>query len=82
MDGKVSEMASQTLRNNVREQRKAAGMTLEDLSSASGVGTTAIKAIEAGHAPTPTVQAKLAAALGLRVEDVFVWSEPATAVPA
>lgn len=43
----------------------------------SGVSRTAIKDIELrGHAPTPTVQAKLAAALTVRVEDLFFWSEP------
>lgn len=73
-------MASQELRNRLREQRRAAGMTIEDLADASDVGTTAIKAIEGGHAPTPTVQAKLAAALTVRVEDLFFWSEPAEAV--
>jgi DNA-binding XRE family transcriptional regulator len=82
MDGNLSDMTCPTLRNRVRELRKSAGMTIDDLAAVSGVGTTAIKAVEGGHAPTPTVQARLSVALNARVEDVFFWTEPSEPVEA
>lgn len=68
-------MIEQVLKNSLRERRKAAGMSVEDLSVAADVAISTIKEIERGHAPTPSVQLRLASALGCRVEELFFWED-------
>ena len=55
----------------LRHFRFDAGMTLDDLSGASGVGKVTISQIEHGRTPSPATKRKLSGALNLPVELVF-----------
>lgn len=69
--------------SHVRELRRAAGLTQEELARRCGVSRQALIAIEAGRVqPSVTVALRLAAALGRRVEDIFRIAEPGDAVLA
>jgi molybdate-binding protein/DNA-binding XRE family transcriptional regulator len=79
------------LESRVRELRRAAGLTQEELARRCQVSRQALIAIESGRVePSVVVALRLAAALGQRVEDLFqlveergsVVAELATPVPA
>lgn len=58
--------------SRVRDARRAAGLTQEELARRCGVSRQALIAVEAGRAqPSVTVALRLASALGLRVEELF-----------
>jgi DNA-binding XRE family transcriptional regulator len=63
--------------NRVRVERRAQGLTMEALAIKAGVALKSVKNIEtvSGYAPSGTVMVKIAAALGLKVSDLFD-SEP------
>jgi transcriptional regulator with XRE-family HTH domain len=57
---------------NVRQIRLQKGLSQTDLKSISGVGQDSISGIESGkHRPRPSTLRKLAAALGVEVEDFY-----------
>jgi len=70
------------MRNSVAMTRRSAGLSLTDLARATGLSRLTIRVIERdeGHAPSGTVQLRLAEALGTTVQDLF-WSEPAESEP-
>lgn len=60
------------LHNRVRQARQAAQLTQEALAQQAGVTRQSIIAIEQGrYAPSVTLALRLAAALGVCVEDLF-----------
>ena len=60
------------MKNHVREARQAAQLTQEALAMKVGVTRQSIIAIEQGkYGPSVKLALELAAALGVRVEDLF-----------
>ena len=60
------------IKNHVREARQAASLTQEALAAQVGVTRQSIIAIEQGkYGPSVKLALELAAALGVRVEDLF-----------
>lgn len=68
------------MRNRVREQRRALGLTLADLAERAGISRRVAGLVDrqAEHTPSGTVQLKIARALGTSVQDLF-YSEPVKA---
>jgi ribosome-binding protein aMBF1 (putative translation factor) len=62
----------------LRERRRAAGLSLDDVAGRSGVGRSAVAALERGDNGNPTVSTleRVAAALGARIT---IGVEPAEA---
>lgn len=62
----------------VRELRQAQSLTQEQLARASGVTVKTIERIESlKHAPQPLTAKRIAEALGVAVEDLYVDPVPA-----
>lgn len=60
------------MRNDVRELRRARGLSQADLGSAMGVSRQTVNAIETGrYSPSLPLAIKLARYFGLPVEEVF-----------
>lgn len=60
---------------HIREARKNHGLTIMKLSALSGVSTSHISEIETQkQQPTLYVMCLLAAALNVRLEDLFTWT--------
>ena len=57
----------------LRERRKLAGLTREQLAHRSGLSMNAINALESGRRKTPSssTAAQLAHALGCKLDDLF-----------
>lgn len=63
----------QELENRIRENRERLGITQHELAEQSGVPRSTIAEIEEGiRTPGVDVAIKLADALGVRVEDLFI----------
>ncbi len=61
------------MQNNLKEYRDAAALTQEQLADKVGVSRQSIISIEKGqYIPTTVLALKLAKALKLKVEDLFV----------
>ena len=71
------------LGSTLRERRRAAGLSLDDVASRSGIGRSAVAAIERGANENPTVNtlARVASALGGRIALDFV-AKPSSAEEA
>ena len=62
----------QKLLNRLEEQRRAAGLTQQELSVAAEVSRKSINAIENGvYVPSTVLALKIAATLNCKVEDLF-----------
>ncbi|GAB3403770.1 helix-turn-helix transcriptional regulator [Flindersiella endophytica] len=60
------------MRNDVRELRRARGLSQSDLGGAMGVSRQTVNAIETGrYSPSLPLAIKLARYFGLSVEEVF-----------
>jgi putative molybdopterin biosynthesis protein len=69
--------------SRVRELRRAAGLTQEELARRCGVSRQALISIEAGRVqPSVAIALRLAAALGRRVEEIFQLAGPGDSVMA
>jgi putative transcriptional regulator len=68
-------MENNQLKNQIRRMRFERGeMTQQELADKAGVTRQTILAIEAGnYSPSLTLAFKIAAALGVRIEDVFQY---------
>lgn len=64
-------------KNAIRELRKARGWTQEELAHAAGLPSSTIRRLENGGTPQLTTAAKIAAALGVTLAELF---PPATEV--
>ena len=65
-------MSEARLKNHLKRQRKAAGLSQNALAESVGVSRQAILAVEAGrNVPSTSLGLKLAYALGCSVEDIF-----------
>lgn len=66
------------VKNRIRELRFAAGeMTQQQLADAIGVTRQTVNAIEGGkYSPTLEVAFAIAAALGVKLDDVFQYEAP------
>ena len=61
-------------KNNLREARKAAGLTIQELADKAGIKWGIVQAIEAGRLPgTLSAKAKLSNALGMSFKEL--WPE-------
>jgi ribosome-binding protein aMBF1 (putative translation factor) len=69
-----SDIDLSALGSRLRERRRAAGLSLDDVASRSGIGRSAVAAIERGDNGNPTVStlSRVAAALGGRLAVEFV----------
>lgn len=71
------ERGGEAVTSRLREARKAAGLSQEQLGAMVGRSHRAIGLYESGeHAPSLAVALRLAQALGCRVEDLFSLPEP------
>ena len=62
----------QNLLNNLKEIRKAAGLTQQELSESAEVSRKSINAIENGvYVPSTVLALKIAKTLNCNVEDLF-----------
>jgi transcriptional regulator with XRE-family HTH domain len=69
---KGSEVRLDVVGENVKEIRLRKGLSQTDLKHISGVGQDTISGLESGkHHPRPSTLRKLAAALGVEVEDFY-----------
>jgi putative molybdopterin biosynthesis protein len=69
--------------SRVRELRRAAGLTQEELARRCSISRQALISIEAGRVqPSVAIALRLAAALGRRVEEIFQLAEPGDSVMA
>tara|TARA_B100001057_G_scaffold316087_1_gene316230 strand:+ start:1508 stop:1726 length:219 start_codon:yes stop_codon:yes gene_type:complete len=60
------------LLNNLKELRKRAGLTQQELSESAGVSRKSINAIENGiYVPSTVLALKISITLGCKVEDLF-----------
>ena len=60
------------LLNNLKEIRKSAGLTQQELSEGANVSRKSINAIENGiYVPSTVLALKIAKTLGCKVEDLF-----------
>jgi putative transcriptional regulator len=68
-------MENNQLKNQIRRMRfERSEMTQQELADKAGVTRQTILAIEAGnYSPSLTLAFKIAAALGVRIEDVFQY---------
>jgi putative transcriptional regulator len=68
-------MENNQLKNQIRRMRfERSEMTQQQLADKAGVTRQTILAIEAGnYSPSLTLAFKIAAALGVRIEDVFQY---------
>jgi DNA-binding XRE family transcriptional regulator len=75
MDPGVIERPPLRLRNAVRRLRKTRGWSSDELAERARISPRAVRNIEGDpeHNPTATTMLRIAAALGLSLEDVF-WS--------
>lgn len=62
---------------NIKECRKKAGISQEELSKKSGVGRVTISGLESGRVTVTSTGTllKLADALGMKVSDIFFENE-------
>ena len=62
----------QNLLNNLKELRKSASLTQQDLSNSAEVSRKSINAIENGiYVPSTVLALKIAKILNCKVEDIF-----------
>lgn len=60
------------VKNKVKERREELGMTLSDLSDESGVPISTISEIEQGAEPKILTAMRIAFALGVTVEELWI----------
>jgi lambda repressor-like predicted transcriptional regulator len=61
-----------TRENRQREIRRERGLALRGLTASSGVSTATLSAVEKwGYHPTEPTKARIAAALGVRSEEIW-----------
>lgn len=73
----------ESIGERIRWARHRSGMTLADVSKATGMTAAALSRIELGQAqPRPTTMRRLATALGVRVEWLSVGEMPPVAKDA
>lgn len=64
----LSEDATMTIADRIRQLRKEQGLTQEDLSAKAGLGTATIQRLERGESPSAATIASVAAAFALTPE--------------
>lgn len=65
------------MKNTVREKRKSKGLTQKELGRLAGVSQTTISHIESGnYIPMIDTVLKIAAVLGVAVDELFTLSDP------
>ena len=70
-------MAERRLQNRLKDIRSARGLTQADLADMAGVSRKTINTVENGvFVPSTTLALTLAAALKLRVEEIFFLDKP------
>lgn len=64
------------MKNRIEEQRKAQGMTQQQLASLLGVSRQTIISLESGkYNPSILLAHKIAQTFGVRIEDIFLFEE-------
>lgn len=64
------------MKNRIEEQRKAQGMTQQQLASLLGVSRQTIISLESGkYNPSILLAHRIAQTFGVRIEDIFLFEE-------
>lgn len=64
------------MRNRIEENRKACGMTQQQLAALLGVSRQTVISLESGkYNPSILLAHKIAQVFGTRIEDVFLFEE-------
>lgn len=64
------------MRNRIEENRKASGMTQQQLAALLGVSRQTVISLESGkYNPSILLAHKIAQVFGTRIEDVFLFEE-------
>lgn len=64
------------MRNRIEENRKAGGMTQQQLAALLGVSRQTVISLESGkYNPSILLAHKIAQVFGTRIEDVFLFEE-------